>query len=315
MGNAVSITLMVILAVIFIVFAVLSGVTISNNQKLASNYKLLPFSSKIDPSTGTAKPFTDINGQPQIQCPAGKKINIVGAIFNIFDPYNECSTDITGVSKSFGFLCDPTVGGPIPCTDDSGCPYWNQGASNNPFQCVIPNGAKSGKCMLQDLTGQTCPEGLGDSKGNPIRDGHGQAFCIDSNICGTKITGGVKTGTFGVPNPVCNPLNTQARCAIRDASSYVATKCDGRSECGDLSVKDFGDYPCTGLSAPYSVVNCTKDGCTLANRVDYAGLPFLPGFAGGVPDPSQTSTNNPVKANANIGYIMHGIYTCIDENT
>ena len=100
----------IILALTIIGFCI--GTIIINNKN-GTGYAttiLYPFStaySPVDPSTPpTIRRASD--GQPQIQCPAGMSINIVGATFDIADPYGECAN--TPPSPLFSTMCksDPT---------------------------------------------------------------------------------------------------------------------------------------------------------------------------------------------------------------
>ena len=310
--GAVLLVIIGILTLAFIVLSILLGMTLTSNQKLSSQNVYLPFTSKIDPKTGNSTGFHNTSNKPQISCPIGKKINIVGAFFDIFDPYTECSTSIKNVDPHFAFLCDPTQSSSTTCTADKDCPSWIQGAGNNPFTCNIPKGESSGFCKLANIGTKSCP-----SKASGFDYQNVGGYCIDSNMCGTNIYS--PSGQLmrpGVPNPYCTPSNTNTQCAIRDASATVASKCNGLQECSDISIKDFGDLPCLG--ADMDPVACLTSSATGGvefidqKRKGYCALPFMPGFPGGLP-PNAASGSTSEPANGNVGYTMHGIYTCVDE--
>lgn len=313
--GAVSLVFIAVLGLAFIILAIFLGMTLSANQKLASQTQYLPFTARIDSSTGRFTGFMRKDGSPQLSCPPGKKINIIGAFYDIFDPYGECSSDVTGVDKSVAYTCDPTVQSSFPCSDDSQCPGYIKGA-NNPFTCAIPQGGSTGFCQLAQLgSGADCPRGLVNVGG----------YCLDPNVCGVGNnpilapngqTWPSKVSSVGFPNPYCSPNNTSTKCAIRDASATVAAKCDGLQECPDLSIKDFGDSPCWGskgwdMSIPSEgCLGTTPSGAIdfKQARVGYCGLPFAPGFGGGLPSSGTSSEPQ----TGNIGYTLHGIYTCVD---
>lgn len=308
--GAISLIIIAILGITFITFGILTSLSLNKNKKLASQRMYIPFTSQINPLTGLSTGFKNIDGSAsQIQCPAGQKINILGAFYNVVDPYGECVSDIADVSPQLGFLCNPQAHGPLPCTDDHTCPGWIKGSSTNPFKCDIPSGETSGFCRLNNIGTAQCSPG---SNGFSFTNVNG--FCIDKNICGTDIkVGGDYISYYGVPNPLCSPLNTSTMCAVRDASATVAAFCDGKTDCGDLKDVNFGDLPCTGkgMSPIQCLENDSNGGVKFASaRVGYCGLPYLPGYSGGVP---KYGTGSSDPGNGNIGYIMHGIYTCVDQ--
>lgn len=291
--GAVSIVIIVVVLLAAGILIALTLMSVDKNKNMSAQQSLIPFTASFDPTTGQASPFVDAAGNAQITCPAGSTVNIVGAFYNVFDPYAECSANVSDVSPLLGFLCDPTQTGG-QCTTSSDCP---QGTGCN----------GNGQCQLINYTNPNqCPAGLSsvsNSSGN---------FCVDESVCGNNID--LSTGAVGLPNPYCGGnYATISRCAIRDASALVAAKCDGLSSCPSLSPADFGDYPCPNLSPRACISGFDSfgnpewvDGMT---RTGYCGLPYLPGWPGGVPPNSSNPTSNP--ANANLGYVMHGIYTCI----
>lgn len=310
--GAVLLVIIGILALAFIILSILLGMTLTTNQKLSAQSLYLPFTAKIDPKTGKSTGFKTSTGKPQLSCPVGKKINVVGAFFDIFDPYTECTTSINNVDPHFAFLCNPNQSGPTACSSDKECPAWTQG-SNNPFTCNIPKGESTGFCKLNNIgVGQSCP-----GKGSGYNFQNIGGYCIDANMCGTNIVSPSGSSMKpGVPNPYCTPSNSKSQCAMRDASATVAAKCNGQQECSDISVKDFGDLPCLGTHMePKSCLTTSSTGGVAfidGKRDGYCGLPFMPGYPGGLP-PNSASGSTSEPANGNVGYTMHGIYTCVDE--
>lgn len=325
----------IILFIVFAVFVGLNVMTTSNNRKIAQKQRFIPFGTKIDPTTGEPNfppggtpdtPFTtnDANGKviPQIQCPAGTKINIVGAFFDIFDPYAECSTTPDQVNPYFAFQCIPNYSGRTPggtavaaCNTDKDCSQY--GASGQ-YRC-----GGNGTCVLAPQTPDsktkvvTCPVWNSPSGGRiklvPITWSDGNQYCVDPNMCGANIDAALKYHTTGVPNPMCNPVTTPAQCAMRDASATVAAKCNGKQSCGDLSMEDFGDYPCAGVKPQQCIIGLNPDGSPKwygGRQSGYCSLPFLQGYKGGVPSDG-TGAGDP--ANYNLGYTMHGLFTCVSE--
>lgn len=303
--------------------------TTSNSQKIAQRQHFIPFGSVIDPTTGepthppngspdTPFTFTSEGGvlAPQIQCPAGTKINILGAFFDVFDPYAECSLTEDNVNPYFGFLCIPDHVGKTRdgktvaiCNNKTDCSKY--GISGQ-YTCGPQN-----TCVLADYGSTSCPAGL-----SPIIS-NGKKYCVDANVCGSNIQSALEKNKTGVPNPFCSPNNTNAKCAIRDASATVAKKCNGRQECGDLTVADFGDYPCNGVAPTRCIVSANGKDITWYTPKDsdpttqgkyrttgYCSLPFLYGYKGGVPNFGDGSE---VDANYNHGYSLHGIYSCVTE--
>lgn len=305
-----SVIVIVVLFVILIVFGILNVVTARNNQILARKQILLPFSATIDPTTGQETGFMNIDGTPQIKCPVGTKVNIVGAFFNVFDPYNECAAKVDQVNPFLAFMCNPAVQGVLPsssgqttCSGDQDCPYYMN--PDTPFFCN-PN---TKMCQLKPTTAATCSTVNFDM----VNIG-GSKYCVERNLCGTNIKNVAGTG---VPNPACSPSNSSAKCAIRDASANVAAVCDGRQDCSNLKMADFGDLPCgyTPKACISGYTGSSPDWITSTgtnSRSDYCALPYLPGYSGGLPS-AAASSDSPVDPNSNVGYTMHGIYTCVLE--
>jgi hypothetical protein len=297
--NIGSIVTMIVLLFIFIALIGINIWSANKNYNLALQQTFIPFTSSIDPSTGVAKPFVDVNGNPQISCPAGMKVNIVGAFYNVFDPYNECVNNETDILPIVPFACDPSQQSQSSCNVDSDCPGNGRGFSCN----------SNGKCQLKDQGkggANACPTGT-----TLVNVGSGY-YCVDPNVCGYNIDLAKNKGQPGLPNPYCSPSNSSSKCALRDASAFVASKCDGRNSCPDLTAADFGDTPCA-LKPQACISGYDNNGNPQwaqgsNQRSGYCGLPYIPGYAGGAP---YNGSGNSDPANSNLGYVLHGIYTCV----
>lgn len=277
MNSAFVIIFIIILIILVVGLGGLNYFLVTKNNEAAVQQTLKPFSARIDPTTGN---ISKGGFSGQLSCPAGTSIQIVSAFYDIDDPYAVCSSDISNVNPLVAFMCNPNVTGPGTCSKDSDCP---SGTS-----------CQSGKCKLKIYqSNEKCPT---PTTKYPIPNSS-TFYCMNSNVCGA-----------GVPNPICQPKGTGS-CAIRDASASVAQKCDGRGDCDDLSVKDFGKTPCSFAATPcFSKV--TSDGPQwITDRTGYCGLPYGPGWSGGAPD---YGSNNDA-GSGNLGYTMHGIYNCISN--
>jgi len=281
-------------------FGVWYYIQTQKNYKASISQNLKPFTASIDPTTGVATPFTDASGNPQLTCPAGTTINIVGAFFDISDPFGECTANPGGV---IGYLCNPNYKSPQTCSTQNDCPGGQQG---------IMNCTSAGYCQLV-ANPSSCPAAISAGatlvKYSTITVG-GNSYCVPTDICGPQ---GPSSSPYGVPNPVCSPLTNNYQCATRDATDSVGNKCNGLSVCSDLSVSDFGPYPCPSLAPPQAPNECIAGYDTYGNpqwnagRTGYCALPFIPGWPGGAP----TGSTTPNPASSSLGYNMHGIYTCV----
>lgn len=352
----------ILVCVIILFFALAYNLKNKNDTNATMNI-LYPFSGYLSPpnqfnpnisktNPGTGKYPADglylvgqVGGErsnvPQIQCPTGYKINIVGAFVEVADPYGECSltpdptlqltcggTNLTGPDCdsnrpcSQGMTCSAgrcipsscynssdcsSGGGQIPrCPDGLGslCSI-NSDCPGNNLMCL------DGKCIMAPGAG-TCMACVSND-GTPINDpsgntGEGPGTCSFMPTCTGLSTDG--------KNKVCNVsktsyANDKYRCRPREATAYLAKHCDGKSVClgsindmwepNNIENNPFGPLPCK-LTAP------EKD-----EESDYLGLPFISGWGGGAPANSPTgATGDPVTFNQ--GYYVHGIYTCVPED-
>jgi hypothetical protein len=197
---------------------------------------------------------------------------------------------------------------PIPASGSS-CSTDNDCFDPNIFQCL------NGHCQLRPCSSDSdCQESNNPTGSYKCIGPSGSSYCLDTNVC-LGITYSASGQSFtptGLVNPVCTPNNQTTMCALRDASAYVANKCDGQNSC-NITIEDFGPYPCS-----FQPVGCNLDTSdtsvqdfTSARNTTYCQLPFSYGYPGGVPSNSSGQSS---PGNANIGYTVHGIYTCVPQN-
>lgn len=342
---------MAILAVAIGIFVFLTLSTESQNAKQQQSNILVPFSGYLAPSSkhwsvnksknnvGTGANPEDglylvgmVGGKgvttPQIQCPIGSKINVVGAMVEVIDPYGECGA--TSKNPTLQATCGNIANtSSMPaCTDggnDCGPGMTCFSGRCRPISnCKIHNDCTSaGDTTIQacpsewgDSCSDACPSGLvcvnsvckldpgagacmacTDGSGNPAPSG-GTGVCASMPTCV-----GVKDGL----NLTCESRNTQNNCRPRDASAWLAGYCDGKGVC--LGSPDdkwhpnqpggaFGPLPCQ-ISANSSDNN-------------YLSLPIITGWGGGAPNNSESSIAEP--ATFRQGYYVHGIYTCVPDD-
>ena len=122
--------------VLFLILGLLVGwtavATRKNNVGL-SNSVLIPFSAFLNGGPGR---LVKKDGTDQISCPAGTKINIVGAYYDVYDPYGQCSSSPADAVKD----CDPANS---PLCD-------NTDAATGANDVCKPGGV--GDCRLRDAT-------------------------------------------------------------------------------------------------------------------------------------------------------------------
>ncbi len=336
-----TIVLCVLFGIGIIIFAILAARESSHNKGRSSANRLIPFAGYLSPpsdywntapkgGSGSAPTpkgglfltgLTGGNGaSPQIQCPVGSKINIVGAYVEVNDPYGECS--VTSPSATFSLSCGDSsaISTAQTCASASDCPI-GMDCENN--RCLPLTCTANSQCIGDGTAAQVCPVGVGvtgctdHTRGGP--DGtDARLVCVNSTWafdpaygqCMMCSTGGkcmnvpLCSGTTKTSGVFQNSRCTQGDCKIRDASSYLAKHCDGNSQClgdsSDMWIPDtpggaFGPLPCS--------INTTDP--------DYTTLPVIPGWNAGV---TPHGGGTPVLANFSQGYYVHGIYTCIPDS-
>lgn len=345
-----TIVIMVILAVAIGIFIFLTAVTESINRKKKSATILYPFSGQLsapnppwtvapnknNPGIGQ-NPEDGLylvgmvggtsNNVPQIQCPAGSKINIVGAFVDVFDPYSECSNTPDNTLKlTCGDSSDITNA--AYCSQDSDC---GAGMECVATRCVPKACTTNASCGGSSASGtvSTCDEKFGSHCSTTSDCGSSKTLkcingtcvadpgltaclaCVNGYCTSQPLCQGVNDGL----NSTCSPsAGDSNRCRPRDASAYLAAHCDGKQTClGDASdmwipsaqggTKGgmFGPLPCS-IPANYS------------KSPNYAALPAITGWGGGAPPSTQNGSSAPITFSQ--GYYVHGIYSCVpdDEN-
>ena len=279
-----------------------------SNSNANLNNVLFPFSAAIKPGDNSVY-LKNAAGTSQIDCSSvGGKVNIVGAWVETIDPFGSC----TGTSASVLNLSCGLRGEKVPCKQDadcgsgmsctggvcmpSSCPLTDNKGNFDPTKCscggsyckIMPgttcdpsdsNSCKdpTGSMMYCDPSSKTCQVNPGQTCSAP--DPYTGQFCASYPLCSNVVV--PQSGTpKNVVNKVCNPANTSANCRPRDASAYLAAKCDGLDTCSvlfDPSDRNsgFGPMPCDTL--------------------DTSQLPITPGQG----------------TNFSQGFYIHGLYTCI----
>lgn len=306
---------LIIIAVLFIAVVVLLiffGITTKSNYDLSTQQRLYPFAAVIDPTNpNQVVSLTNGAGENQITCPAGTTVNIVGAFYDIVDPYGMCTPTPNGTVSS-------TCGGPgtLLCNSGQACPT---GQACEPSQTP---GDNNSYCVAQPCN---------DSTALPLPSSTTTWTCNKSPalpLTATQKSQGY-TGRM-TPVEVCNNLNSNFQnatcangannCAPRDASAYLAKACNGQQTCNaQITSQFFGPYPCGGPNfnnpntsstnsvGATNVINACSPPSTSVTG-GYCSLPYAPGT-----DPSFTPTNAPNAAGTSFsqGYMVHGLYTCV----
>lgn len=338
-----SLLVIFILIVAIIGFAVLTFFTEETNSKRQQANIIYPFMGKLSPpsppwtvnrnnvSPGAsilpeqgmslvgAKGGSSFN-EPQIQCPAGTKINIIGAYIEVDDPYGQCSVtpdstlqatcgsgiDLTTAAScsadsdcGVGTICDSSSGVcvPKPCSKNSDCVRVVNGTY--PVLTKACSETLGKNCSV----GRNCGDGMKCVGGKcEVDPGSGACMaCVDGFCASMPTCNFVENGL----NKICSPMyNSGAKCRPRDASAYLAKYCDGKQTC--LGPRDtwlpnqpggpFGPLPC-------KIRASSGDG-------NYASLPVTTGWGG---NNAPANAKSKVNATFNQGYTVHGIYTCIPD--
>jgi len=241
----------------------------------------LPAPNAFGNNPGDGLELLNAEKEPQIQCPIGYHVNIVGAWVEVNDPFAECTSkpaDIflstcgisgheskvkcaTNAECGEGMICGSEgVCQPKPCSKDKPCGITKDPTKGVSLTCV------NGKCVQYPT-------------------------CININKDGV--------------NTACAYNNNINKCRPRDASAYLSKHCDGRSYClafedkwkpNDPTKNPFGPLPC---QVPAS-----------SNSTEYTKFPVVPGWSAGIPKYGEKQS----PASFNQGYYVHGIYTCVSNN-
>lgn len=284
-----------------------------NTIKEANNI-LYPFTGQV---SGSKLNLINSSGNPQISCEdkGGGNVNIVGAFFDIEDPYGQCTGKSNPIINTTCGIDTKNIG----CKSDNDC---GTAMTCKSGYCT-PNKAYLNSDGTIDEDRSDCTDSNSDVDYCPVNPGT-SCNTNDTNVCGgddsimtcVGADNAGKNGTcqanndtacFGVNTsnntcalfPLCNNAdiagsnvvnnacksdNTDMNCMSRDASASFSKYCDGKSTCDvnvDTNDKESptGPLPCSGKT------------------IDQ--LPITPGNDG----------------NYNQGYYFHGLYTCIPKNT
>lgn len=307
----------IILLLIGLALLVSTAIIANNNIQKSIGNTVQSFSANTGPGANFSTPLTgtDANGNTisQVSCPAEKTINIIGAFYQVSDPYGSCNTLANNNNKvsAINAMCGVMGTGSVVPVPIGTCSTSGDCYDPNIFECI------NNTCQLQQMcsTDADCNFGSGVYTCQGATGGNKNGYCVDKNVClGLSYSG---QGELQTPlintynnNSVCDPTNATTMCAIRDASAYIATKCNGQNVC-NLTIADFGPTPCSGITATPCNFNTSQssfEDFTSDRNSLYCQLPFNYGWSG---QPPQNSTGSPGNASVNLGYTVHGIYTCI----
>ena len=314
---------------VFFIFKVRS----ENGKKQQKNI-IYPFSGYLSPSakwtvnTGSGNPgvgkepqnglslltmgSSDEAPKPQIKCPVGTKVNIIGAFTEVNDPYGECSNQpdpillstcgiVNDYSSSPTCFSDTDCGTGMLCGSDKKCVPMTCSTNSDCAGSIAACGQNIGGSCSSD--GECGTNGV--CNGGICQVDPGKVACMACGPNGTCVTLPTCSNVVGGLNSTCSEGNNN--CRVRDSSAYLARHCDGREDClgvGDIwnpNKKDgpFGPLPCS-ISAE-------------SGDSKYTSLPIIPGWGGGQPNGSSSGESEP--ATFNQGYYVHGIYTCVPDNS
>lgn len=261
--------------ILLILGCILYGWKLGNdNYQISRQSVLFPFSMRINPTqTASVADLVDKENNPQIQCPSGYEINIVSANFEVMDPYGTCSDTPFQVYKT-------------SCGDNSGyggCIKKGEDNTCNDPEMECDEG--SNLCIMKKFGGED------EFFENPNT---GRAAI-------KKVCENIDLGTY--TNKICG-AKSGFNCIARDASAYLAAKCNGQQICkATVSNEYFGPWPCNLDPTKNGGVDCSDS----KNTSDYCKLPYSSGWGGGPPQSSKENQD----PNFNTGYYVHGLYTCV----
>lgn len=340
--GAVSIITIVLLVLAIGLFILLAVSQDGKAKKLREKNELIPFNGTLAPpsppwtvnlskaNTGSGKKPEDgllllgmrggtSDTAPQIQCPVGSKINIVGAFLDINDPYGECSNTPNSTLKlSCGDGSDTSTAPSCTDGDDSTCPpgMTCYSAKCVPLQCSSSTDCTGGGVIPEcpSTIGSTCSSNTDCGSGAVCTQGTcqvdpgagpctrcdpGTNTCVNLPTC-FNVEGGL--------NNYCSPTKGDKNlCRPRDASAWLASVCDGQQECISKSGENWLPNQQGGAFGPLPCHISAKSGDDT-----YSNLPIIQGWGGGAPQASSTGAAAP--SNFNQGYKVHGIYTCIPDD-
>ncbi len=334
--------IMVILAIIMAVFILLSILKEDSNNKKNQHNIIYPFNAKLqsrdhdNPKGELTVNLLTSDNKPQLQCPAGTHIEIIGAWTDIVDPNGICSNKPSATFKmSCGFADDQSAG--VFCQDTSDCaPGMTCSGSGAcvPLACKDNIGCGSSACGKERPSDSVVGDPCGGAGTFVANDG---LVCINNVIhkdpsagqclyCDTR-RGDSNSPGYCAQSPSCANLTTSAqnntcidkKCAPRDSSAYVASICDGKRVCtmpGSSSTlmydptkfDIFGPKPCAiDVDVNWKVPG--DDGSVSS----YEQLPVAAGWGGGQPGSGQYVGAQGQPSTYSQGFFVHGIFNCIPD--
>jgi hypothetical protein len=221
MGAFVVVTIIIILIITIVLF----GFSIYNStktEKYAEANIILPFSAYIDPTNPTnTVPITTtstINGSnSQISCPVGYNVNIIGATFQVFDPYGECYSKPSSVIQKE-------------------CASSNSSSGSDPVCANLNTSFQNTTCVATNTTNQCIPRDA---------SAYLSSVCNGQQICNVNID----NSSFGPypcrlqPLTLCSsngPTNDSGYCAL----PYLSTSQSGSTNTFSQGYYVHGIYTC-----------------------------------------------------------------------
>lgn len=168
-------TIIILIVILFIVIGLFVGTFVIQNktQPLVESSKLYPF-GQIQSSYSSTPSLIRADGSSQLQCPAGSVINIVGAVWQVYDPYGECTESPTAQFKK---ACQGIPNNPV-CDNISSTMFTNNicgPLSTSTYNCRVRN--------VTEYVGSVC-NGLNSC-----------ALTMDTNTLGPPPCTGVTSST------------------------------------------------------------------------------------------------------------------------
>lgn len=313
--------LIIFLIILFVLIVFLTFRKINENKKSEALNIIFPFNGTLQAPGSNRNPSAPLSlyradgRTPQLSCPAGSKINIIGAYVEVYDPYGSCSPS---PNLSYQNTCGIDLSGTdnitkmTACTTADDCGPLQECGSKG--VCVPRTGCKGhGDCTDDNIVAYSGNSTPGINYGYcRINPGASTGTCEIYPLCSTGQPNGPASPPGTALNPTCMPGGT-GNCRPRDASGYLAQWCDGKSQC--LTISDpwdpsdptggaFGPLPCQ-ISVPGAG---SPDYTSSGNG--YLGLPVTTSWD----NTTSSGTSGTPPPAFKQGYYVHGIYTCIPDD-
>ncbi len=151
---------LIVIITLIVGIAIISVATYSvqtKNDEMQSSNILYPFKASAKPGESSIS-LLNSTGDPQIRCPAGSSVNIVGAWAEVMDPYGQCSPQSSNLLNA---SCGIPTKTPISCTTNTACGdgMTCEGGICVPSKCPIKvvNGVKIPDPETCACGGSRCP--------------------------------------------------------------------------------------------------------------------------------------------------------------